>query len=177
MGSRDENAQKSTALSEAAEGEARKLLPVPDAEGTGTLASEAPAGLAKPAQPTAAEVLEALGDESDVQYASWEDLCEPGGRQKLYKLRNGKYVRYTTFIPLEKVAEIRLKAMKGGRFNNALFVGLLLKEVMIKPRIDSDEQLRVAMKADGMAMLDIVNEVQNLNRNLRQSEEEELGEL
>ena len=125
--------------------------------------------------PTLSEVVDSLEREAG-EYATWEDLCEPGGRQRDYILRNGKRVRYTTFVPLEKVAQIRLKAMVGGRFDNARFVSLLLKEVMVRPRIDSDEQLRMALKADGMALLDVVSEVQNLNRALREAQEESLGE-
>ena len=128
------------------------------------------------AQPTVAEIVDSLDDGKQIVYATWEELCEPGGRQKTYKLRNGHYVLYTPFISLEKVAEIRLKAMVGGRFNNARFLGLMLKEVLLNPRIENDDQLRIALKADGMALLDIINDVQNLNRSLRQAEEEELGE-
>ena len=128
------------------------------------------------AQPTLAEIVDALDDGKEIVYATWEELCEPGGRQKRYRLRNGHYVLYTTFISLEKVAEIRLKAMVGGRFNNARFLALMLKEVLLDPRVESDDMLRNALKADGMALLDIINDVQNLNRAMREAEEEELGE-
>jgi len=147
--------------------------------GDGTAANKPdPSSIPEPtaAQPTVAEVLETLEEEKEVRWATWEDLCESGGRQKRYKLRNGAEVLYTTFVSLEKVGESRLKAMVGGRFIQARFIALVLKEVLIRPRIETDEQFRNAMKADGMALLDIYNEVQNLNRALRNAQEEELGE-
>src|SRR4030042_145648 len=65
---------------------------------------------------------------------------------------------------------LTVAAMVGGKYNHPRFLALMLKEVLIRPRLESDDQLRLAFKADGMALLDIINEVQNLNRALREQQ-------
>ena len=113
---------------------------------------------------------------ADGDWATWADLCEPHGHNHIYTLPNGKKIEYTDFVHLDRLASLRMSAMVSGKFDNARFSVLLLKEVLIRPRIETEADLRMAMKADGVAMMEILGEVQRINVRLREVTSEALGE-
>ncbi|OFW64175.1 MAG: hypothetical protein A2Y74_08555 [Actinobacteria bacterium RBG_13_63_9] len=113
---------------------------------------------------------------ADGDWATWADLCEPQGHNHIYTLPSGKKIEYTDFVHLDRLASLRMSAMVSGKFDNARFSVLLLKEVLIRPRIETEADLRLAMKADGVAMMEILGEVQRINVRLREVTSEALGE-
>lgn len=142
---------------------------LPEAEAHGPTVAEVPSGpltLLPPAE-------EAVADED---WATWADLCEPQGRHRIHTLPNGKKIEYTDFVHLDRLASLRMSAMVSGKFDNARFSVLLLKEVLIRPRIETEADVRLALKADGIAMMEVLAEVQRLNVRVREMTSETLGE-
>lgn len=108
------------------------------------------------------------------KYATWADLCEPPPVKEV-QLRGGKWIKYRPWIPSDKMAEIQRKATKpNGKIDGAQFTTLILKEVMLVPRIETEADMRAAMKADSSMALALVN--QTVDTETFNRLKEELGE-
>ena len=106
-----------------------------------------------------------IGSE-EKQYASLGDLCEAGRFvDKFYPDlgRGGAWVRYNTFIAMDVMLAVQAKyqMMSGtaSKRNSRGFIMDMLKRVLVKPAIRTDEDARLLLKANSRVLLDILGEV------------------
>lgn len=116
-------------------------------------------GLSVP-KPAADLIVDQQGNTAEThEYATWADLCEPPPIKEV-KLKNGKWIKYHPWMPMEKMAEIQRKASKGRRrVDQAMFMLLVLQEVMIEPKVKTEQDRRAALKADSSVILGVINTV------------------
>jgi len=112
------------------------------------------------------------------EYATWSDLCEPPAVKEV-QMRDGKWVMYRPWLPLDVFTVIQQKASvgrRGGRMDNTKFMTLVLQNVLIKPKIVTPGDMKAARKADANLVMGIVNDVIDTSMFQLEEGEEELGE-
>lgn len=96
-------------------------------------------------------------------FATWADLCEPPKPKTIDY--NGKDIKYLPWIPADEMAEIQRKATargkRGGgvRMDIRAYQMMVLKKVLIEPRIKTEDDERMAAKMDSRISLGILNDV------------------
>lgn len=108
------------------------------------------------------------------EYATWGDLCQPPPVKEV-KLKSGKWIKYLPWITMDEMAEIQRKASKGRRrMDQAVFMLLILRKVMIEPKVQTEQDRRAALKADSSIVLGVINSV--VDTETMDQLREELGE-
>lgn len=119
-----------------------------------------------------------VDDEEAIEWATWENMCEPREPEKI-QLRNGKWVKFRPWIPQDRMAEIQRLCRgtgRGGRKNpdTRKFTLLVLKEIMLQPKVRTDQDKRAVMKADSAVIMHIINQV--VDTEMFEQIQEDLGE-
>jgi hypothetical protein len=113
------------------------------------------------------------------RFATFEDLCE-GARyvDKFYPQIGGK-VSFRTYIPLDKLLQMQARhGMLGGRGrrDSKGFLVAVLKEVLINPRVDTQDKERLLLKSHASVLLDILGEVLGTQEETFRTVVQDLGE-
>lgn len=100
-------------------------------------------------------------DDEQKQYATWEDMCQPPEPVEV-QLRNGTWIKFLPWLSQDRLSEIQRACGMGRKnrdYDSKKFVQLVLKEVMIEPRVRTDADRRAILKADASIVSGIINRV------------------
>ena len=113
------------------------------------------------------------------RYVTVEELCgevPERDHADTYLEQYDAWIRHRTRAPLDLVLKLQGRYMSGKRKRTREFFAEMLRYLILKPRIESDQQLQALMKGDAKVLIDIVGQAIGDVGDLREEVEEEAGE-
>lgn len=127
------------------------------------------------------EVAGVAGTTSEVkQFVTLEQLCSEDAQRdqaEKYLERYGGWIRYRTRVPLDMLLRAQKRFMSGKKKDNEGFFVFLLRYLLLSPRVDTDEQARALLKADGRVMVEIIGQAVGNVSDMQEEAADEAGEL
>jgi len=126
------------------------------------------------------EVAGVAGTASEVkQFVTLEQLCSEDAQRdqaEKYLERYGGWIRYRTRVPLDMLLRAQKRFMGGKKKDNEGFFIYLLRYLLLSPRVDTDEQARSLLKADGRMMVEIIGDAVGNVSDMQEEAADEAGE-
>ena len=126
------------------------------------------------------EVAGVAGTASEVkQFVTLEQLCSEDAQRdqaEKYLERYGGWIRYRTRVPLDMLLRAQRRFMGGKKKDNEGFFIYLLRYLLLSPRVDTDEQARSLLKADGRMMVEIIGDAVGNVSDMQEEAADEAGE-
>jgi len=113
------------------------------------------------------------------QFVTLEQLCSEDAQRdqaEKYLERYGGWIRYRTRVPLDMLLRAQRRFMGGKKKDNEGFFVFLLRYLLLNPRIETDEEARALLKADGRVMVEIIGDAVGDVSDMQEEAADEAGE-
>ncbi|MCK9629036.1 MAG: hypothetical protein M0R37_10645 [Bacteroidales bacterium] len=114
------------------------------------------------------------------QFVTLADLCKEDATRdqaETFLPRYNAYIRHRTRVPLSMLLKAQSRFRMGQkRADSEGYFIYLLRYLLLNPRVETDEQARTLLHADGQVMMDIIGQAVNTDFEEDEDAADEAGE-
>lgn len=114
------------------------------------------------------------------QFVTLADLCKEDATRdqaETFLPRYNAYIRHRTRVPLSMLLKAQSRFRMGQkRADSEGYFIYLLRYLLLNPRVETDEQARTLLHADGQVMMDIIGQAVNTDLEEDEDAADEAGE-